>query len=306
MDANLWLSSAIIRSPWMTLQRHRGGAAPVASCTRDTSLKPRQGYNLLKSSEINWTSPQKSNQIIKPKHKQSAKSDHELFEPPVVLEVGRPGHDNSALLHSIMKRSFHYCKITLRHEKPLYVSKHDGANSSDEKGENENGGAYVTIHEELITKVSPTFAVETSGTPGINMRHNLSPGSSLPHVLCKVRANSYSKVTLGGLKSPDVLSERGNKCARHKLSLVESVSGNKDGENQAAEERVIPSPLSPDVFNLPAHPPNNSFLYNPVISLNSLDSILVDPPSRFDSDDNGEKDGTSSELRTTLISIVWY
>ena len=68
-------------------------------------------------------------------------------------------------------------------------------------------------------------------------------------------------------------------------------------KNQAAEGKVIPSPLSPDVFELPARPPSDSFLYNSVTSLNSHDNILVDPPAMFDSDDKGERDDTSSELR---------
>ena len=120
-------------------------------------------------------------------------------------------------------------------------------------------------------------------------------------MLCKVRANQgYSKVTLGGLKSPEALSENGSNSAsisEPKLSLVESVLDNKVGENQATEERVNPSPLSPDVFELPARPPSDSFLYNSVTSLNSLDNILVDPPAMFDSGDKGESDDTSSELR---------
>ena len=68
-------------------------------------------------------------------------------------------------------------------------------------------------------------------------------------------------------------------------------------KNQAAEKRVIPSPLSPDVFELPARPPSDSFLYNSVTSLNSHDNILVDPPAMFDSDDKGDRDDTGSELR---------
>ena len=234
------------------------------------------------------------------KHKQSPINDCKLLETPVVPEVDRPGHDNSALLCSNMKRSFRYRTITLRHEKPLFVSKQDGADSSDEEGENVNGGADMTIHEEHVTKVSPNFAVEPSSTSGINTRHSPSAGSSPPCVLCKVRANSYSKVTLGGLKSTEALSENSGKSASisvPKLSLVELVSQNKDGKNQAAEERVIPSPLSPDVFELPARPPTDSSLYNSVTSLNSLDNILVDPPAMFDTEDKGERDGTSSELR---------
>ena len=68
-------------------------------------------------------------------------------------------------------------------------------------------------------------------------------------------------------------------------------------KNQASKERVIPSPLSPDVFELPACPPSDSFLYNSVTSLNSLDNILVDPLAMFDSNDKGERDDTGSELR---------
>ena len=65
-------------------------------------------------------------------------------------------------------------------------------------------------------------------------------------------------------------------------------------KNQAAEERIIPSPLSPNVFELPACPPSDCFLYNSVTSLNSLDNI---PLAIFDSDDKGERDDTGSELR---------
>ena len=102
------------------------------------------------------------------------------------------------------------------------------------------------------------------------------------------------------MKSPKALPENGSKSAsisEPKLSLVESVPENKDGENQAAEERVIPSPLSQDVFELPTSPHSDSFLYNSVTSLNSLDNILVDLPAMFDSDDKGEEDDTGSELR---------
>ena len=234
------------------------------------------------------------------KQKQSPKNDRKLLEPPVVPEVGQPGHDNSTLLRSNMTRSFRYRKITLRHEKPLFVNKQDGADSSDEEGENENGGTDGTIKEEDVTKVGPNFAVEQSSTSEINTRHGPSAGSSPPRVLCKVRANSYSKVTLGGLKSPEALSENGSKSAsisEPKLSHVETVPEDKDGENQATEERVIPSPFSPDVFELPARPPSDSFLYNSVTSLNSLDNILVDPPAMFDSGDKGEREDTSSGLR---------
>ena len=161
------------------------------------------------------------------KQKQSPKNDRKLLELPVVPEVGRPGHDNSTLLCSNMTRSFCYRKITLRHEKPLFVNKQDGADSSDEEGENENGGADETINEEDVTKVGPNFALEQSSTSGVSTRHGPSAGSSPPRVLCKVRANQgYSKVTLGGLKSPEALSENGSKSAsisEPKLSLVESV-----------------------------------------------------------------------------------
>ena len=68
-------------------------------------------------------------------------------------------------------------------------------------------------------------------------------------------------------------------------------------KNQAAEERVIPSPLSLNVFELPARSPSDSFLYNSVTSLNSHDNILVNPPTMFDSDGKGERDDTGSELR---------
>ena len=68
-------------------------------------------------------------------------------------------------------------------------------------------------------------------------------------------------------------------------------------KNQAAEERVIPSHLSPDVLELPARPPSDSFLYYSVTSLNSLDNILSDPPAMFDLDHKRERDDTGSELR---------
>ena len=68
-------------------------------------------------------------------------------------------------------------------------------------------------------------------------------------------------------------------------------------KNQAAEGKVIPSCLSPDVSELPARPPSDSFLYNSVTSLNSFDNILIDPLAMFDSNDKGERDDTGSELR---------
>ena len=232
------------------------------------------------------------------KQKQSPKNDCKLLEPPVVPEVGQPGNDNSTLLRSNMTRSFCYRKITLRHDKPPFVNKQDGADSSDEEGENENGGGNGTINEEKVTKVGPDFAVEQSSTSEISTRHGPNAESSPPRVLCKVKANQgYSKVKLGGLKSPEALSENGSKSgsiSEPKLSLVESVPEDKDDENHATEERVIPSPVSPDVFELPARPPSDSFLYNSVTSLNSLDNILVNPPAMFDSDDKGKR---SSELR---------
>ena len=114
-----------------------------------------------------------------------------------------------------------------------------------------------------------------------------------------MKANQgYSKVKLGGLKSPEELSESGSKSDsifEPKLSLVGSVPEDKDGKNHATEERVILSPVSPDVFELPARPPSDSFLYNSVTSLNSLDNILVDPPTMFDLDDKGKREG---KLRT--------
>ena len=181
------------------------------------------------------------------------------LEPPVVSEVGRPGYDNSTLLRSNMTRSFRYHKITLRHEKPLFVTKQDGADSSDEEGENENGGTGETINEEDVTKVGPNFAVEPSSTSGSNTRHGPNAGSS-PLVLRKVKANQgFSEVTLGELKSPKALSENGSK-----LSVVESVPEDKGGEDQSTEERVILLPVSLDVFKLPARPPRVSFLYNSV------------------------------------------
>ena len=51
------------------------------------------------------------------------------------------------------------------------------------------------------------------------------------------------------------------------------------------------------MFKLPARSPSDSFLYNSVTSLNSLDNILVDPPAMFDSDDKGDRDDAGSELR---------
>ena len=85
------------------------------------------------------------------KQKQSPKTDHKLLEPPAVPEVSQPWHDNSILLCSNMTQSFSYHKITLRHEKPLFVNKQDEADSSDDEGENENGGGNGMINEEDLT-----------------------------------------------------------------------------------------------------------------------------------------------------------
>ena len=86
-------------------------------------------------------------------------------------------------------------------------------------------------------------------------------------------------------------------CVSSPLYRYHGQTVSPDGENQAAEGKVIPSPLSPDVFELPACLPSDSFLYNSITSLNSLDNIFVDPPAMFDSDDKGERDDAGSELR---------
>ena len=141
--------------------------------------------------------------------------------------------------------------------------------------------------------------MEQSSTSEISTRHNPSARSSPPHLLCKVRANQgYFKVKLVGLKSPGLLSKNGSKSISicgPKLSLVESVPEDKDGENQPTEETVIPSPVSPDVFELPARPPSDSFLYNSVTSLSSLDNILVNPLAMFDFNDKGERGGIQAQ-----------
>ena len=172
------LGSQVVTDVYI-LRYHGQTVSPIALTLHEQSMQWNQCLSQSKTriqlveeqwNRLDFTTKRQSN--YQALSQNTSKPKKWLLEPHVVPEVGWPGHDNSALLRSNMKRSFHYRKITLRQEKPLFVSKQDGADSSDEEGENENGGADMTIHEEHVTKVCPNIAVEPSTTSGIDTRHN--------------------------------------------------------------------------------------------------------------------------------------
>ena len=70
-------------------------------------------------------------------------------------------------------------------------------------------------------------------------------------------------------------------------------------ESEAGEGGSTSSPTSPEVFELPAGPPSDLFLYSWINSLNSLDNVLVDPPAMFESSNERETKDLHSEQRRT-------
>ena len=213
-----------------------------------------------------------------------------------------------------MKRSFRYRKITLKPEKPLFVDQ-QGGNSSDEEADTEseagtrpgskveigpgNGSGSrfgtespntVIISDEHIKKAGPNFGLNPS--PPMTRKFVPTKGGEggkedqVARVLCRVRANSYSKVSVGGLKDKEMLadlSSRNMGTVGPKLSEMLAQKVGSESEESRAQGLSLSQDdvFSPESFQLPAHP-QYSVLYCSMDSLNSLDNILVDPPSMFD------------------------
>ena len=203
-----------------------------------------------------------------------------------------------------MKRSFRYRKITLRAEKPLFGVQEE--NSSDEEADTESEAGTRPV-----SKADATPGNETSPNPAIIVREHVGPSfNSNPNSPMKrrfvplkggdsdaggrvtrvrARANSYSKVSVGGLKDKEMLadiSSRNMGTVGPKLSEMLSQTAGLESEDSRVPERSLSRedtalpPTSPESFQLPALPPD-SMLYCSMDSLNSLDNVLVDPPSMF-------------------------
>lgn len=222
------------------------------------------------------------------KRKHSPKQGRKAPESSITPQPSLAANDGSVFLHSNMKRSFRYRKITLQHEKPLFPDKQEREDSSDEESEIGSVHNSVIISEEQVTKIGPNFGV-TPLSAVLSRRYNPPDSSKPPRVLCKARGNSYSKISVGAVR------ESGSKPAEVSPKVMPEI---KDDESGAVEGNTSPPP-SPEVFELPACPPSDSFLYTSVNSLNSLDNILVDPPAMFESDDKRESEDLNLEQRRT-------
>ena len=247
-----------------------------------------------------------------PKSKQpGAQSPTQSLEPPA---TGSLADDSAAAVHSNMKRSFRYRKITLRAEKPLFDTPQQDENSSDEEADTESEAgtrpgskADITLGNETGTKigkgnpstaivsseqVGPTFSLNTSSPMKrkfVPLKGDSDEGGRVTRVLCRARANSYSKVSVGSLKDREMLadiSSRNKGTVGPKLSeMITRTAGSETEESRAQgpslqDDAAFP-PATPESFQLPALPPD-SMLYSSMNSLNSLDNILVDPPTMFD------------------------
>lgn len=145
------------------------------------------------------------------------------------------------------------------------------------------------------------------------------------------RANSYSKLTVMGVKSqpsttatvalPDHIAAKLKKTKpqRKRSSSQSDTLQSKEqptaylpmtslsqddilmeNDNAAAAQMLTGIPLEEaDVFDiLPARPPSNGFMYASSTSLNSLDNILVEPPPMFS---EGSMTGGGTELESPQI-----
>lgn len=179
-------------------------------------------------------------------------------------------------------------------------------NSSDEEADTESEAGTRPV-----SKADATPGNETSPNPAIIVREHVGPSfNSNPNSPMKrrfvplkggdsdaggrvtrvrARANSYSKVSVGGLKDKEMLadiSSRNMGTVGPKLSEMLSQTAGLESEDSRVPERSLSRedtalpPTSPESFQLPALPPD-SMLYCSMDSLNSLDNVLVDPPSMF-------------------------
>ena len=148
------------------------------------------------------------------------------------------------------------------------------------------------------------------------------------------RANSYSKLTVMGLKSqpnttatvtlPDHIAAKlkKNKPQRKRSNSQSDALKSKElpttyfpvtslsqddilMENDNAAAALTGIPLEEaDVFDiLPARPPSNGFMYASSTSLNSLDNILVEPPPMFS---EGSVTGDGTKVEPPQIELESY
>ena len=225
------------------------------------------------------------------RRKHGPKQGLKVPEASVIPQPSRAANNSSILLHSNMKRSFRYRKITLQHEKPLFADKQDGDDSSDDESEIGSRHNSAVIPEEHVMKVGPNFGVEPLSVV-VSRRYNPPASSKPPRVLCKARTNSYSKVTVGAVREP---SDSGTRSPELAGAQSTEVSPKLIPE---IESEAVEGGTSPEVFELPAGPPSDSFLYSSINSLNSLDNVLVDPPAMFESSDKRESKDLHSEQRS--------
>ena len=162
-----------------------------------------------------------------------------------------------------------------------------------------------------------------------NQRLKVEPEPRDDRLIGQRRANSYSKLTVTGVKTqpiatnvmlPEHLSSRLNAKKRQRSSsqsdLLESnksqlisnmTSLSQDNilvestinDNAAAAQMLTGFPMDEaDVFDiLPARPPSDGFMYSSRTSLNSLDNI-IEPPDMFN-ESNTIPDGHYIELESS-------
>lgn len=191
------------------------------------------------------------------------------------------GPNASVVLQSNMKASFRYKKIPMRPEEPIFT-KEEGGDSSDEDTESQTSGDQggVVIDEVHLKKVGPNFEAKMSGSYSA---HKVVSGSC-EKVRYRVRANSYSKVTM------TAVSQEVNRCYPQRVNAPTSPSasspaGNveEDGQGDAGgySSPRSPSPLVPQDMDLFPAPPSQRRTFCSTNSLNSLDAIDVEPPEMF-------------------------
>ena len=235
-----------------------------------------------------------------------------LLSPGGGSEISGAGGSGATILHSNMKRSFRYRKITLRPEKALFGESTTGDNSSDEETETDNetssvshsktraNFAPVTINEEDIKKLGPNFGINPSPTA---TRRYETLSTSRPSKLLKTKANSYSKIMVGRRL---VLETQASKLSSEQLepALTRSLEVGRSHApirfavsppEETSSKSLVPGPVESewDTLRLPARFPSDPYLY---ASMNSLDNIMVDPPVMFSTDTDKEKSKQLLEL----------
>ena len=196
------------------------------------------------------------------------------------------GPDTSVLLQSNMKTSFRYKKIAMKPERPIFTKgegEGEGGSSDDDTeslcSSGDQGGGVI-IDEVHLKKVGPNFEAKV---PGIHSAHKMASASSSGKVQYRVRANSYSKITMTAVTQ---------EVSRHYPQRVNAPSSPTTtdtsvttSEGDRSGDPRGPSPLpaqDSDVFLCPVPAPTSErrACYS-TNSLNSLDAIDLEPPEMF-------------------------